>query len=256
MSFQNNVHNATFDYNYVFRALWGEKWCTTPLQDLDPLVGKKLESMIYRTVKPTDNNHGYIINVAQDMASILPYVHHHDPKFLEDVGVKYVQHHKDTPGCISPRGMFFTKTDLWPVNLIDGSINTSPGGDHWSYVMRFESNWEFFRFMDIVHEIRRRWQAIMAERESEKLAKSWNDCNRIFRVNESKLLTSERIHTLTVYRELINAIIDCKIGESARTIEALGEETRYECFGDDAQPIRALYFTVRREFDDKEAEIL
>lgn len=250
------VHAAMFDYNFVFRALWGEKWCMTPLQDLDPLQAIPLHSMVYRTIGPDNNNPGWIALAAQDMASMLPFIQHYDPKFMGRERLEYRQHHNDSPGVISPRTLVFTDKCLHPIDLIDGMIITTTDSESWSMIMRWESTTEFYRFCDKYLAVRARWSEIMDERASVELKNAWLACNKIFRPITDRMFSAEELHSHKEYRELMNMVVDVYLGRGELDVYKLGEAIRYECIADIAKPLRELYYEVRKSIDNKEAQIL
>lgn len=253
-----DVHAATFNYNYVFRALWGEKWCMSPLQDLEETQAKHKKTMTYRTVGPEKNTPGFIAIVAQELASILAFVHHHDPDFLKGLQVIYIQKHIDMPGVISPRTMCFRAgmQDL-NISLTEGMLfKVSESQEEWEATMSFKTTWDFYDFIDAYHEVKYRWREIMAAKYHASFIDCWDKVNRIFFKDSKKLHSVERIHTLRVYRELANMIVDVHLGKSDIPLDSLFESIRFECIGNESAPIRDLFSEVRAIIKNKEAEIL
>lgn len=252
------MHRATFKYNYVNRAVWGEKWCTTPLQDLDELHGKQRYSMEYRTVKPEDNSLGHIEHMAWELSFMLPFINKYDPLWISSQHWEYVQENISTEGVRSNRSIKYR-----PNSAISGvSLNTGlitiymRDPSQWAYEGNFSNYRDFLEFADIVADTRARFNRLLIEQASDSLGKIISDCRAIFTCYKDELLTPQRIRVLNEYRELIVDLIDQYLGNTNIKISNTEYDVRSICIGDDAAPIRALYREVLSAVKNKEAPLL
>lgn len=254
----HDIHHATFKYNYVNRAVWGEKWCTTPLQDLDELHGKQRYSMEYRTSKPDDNNLGNIANMAWELSFMLQFIRKYDPLWLLEQRWAYCEENVSSEGVRSRRSINYRyDSNVSGVSLNTGMvINNMRDPSRWGYETHFSNYRDFLEFVDIVTDVRSRFNRLLNEQASDSLGKIISDCRAIFIVRNGELLSTQRIRMLTEYRELIVDLIDQYLGTTDIKMSTTEYDVRNICLGDDAAPIRALFREVSIAVKNKEAAIL
>lgn len=255
---QHEVHHATFNYNYVNRAVWGEKWCTTPLQDLDETHSKKASSMRYSTVKPEDNHLGKISHMAWKLGIMLTFIKKYDPEWMENDEWEFIHPRQSSTGVTSNKHLRFKRhLNVAGISLEECWIHSVVGDPNkWENTTSFKSFCDFVYFNDIFTDVSARFNKLLVEQAPTSFGKNFSNCCKALYVEEDKVFSAARISTLTGYANLVTIAIDYYLGVTRYTREDIQELLRFDAIGDEAVPIRRLVNEVLTAVENQNKEIL
>lgn len=255
---QYGVHHATFNYNYVNRAVWGEKRCKTPLQDLDETHSKKISTMRFSTVKPEDNHLGKISHMAWKLAIMLTFIKKYDPDWMENDEWEFIHPRQSSTGISSNKQLRFKKhVSVAGVSLEECWIHSAVDDPNkWENLTSFKSFSDFVYFNDIFTGVSARFNRLLVEQAPASFGKYFSKCAALLYSEDGKVHSEARISTLAGYADLITIAIDYYLGVTRHTREDIQELLRYSTIGDEAIPVRRLVNEILTAVENQKQEIL
>lgn len=254
----HDVHHATFAYNYVNRAVWGEKSCRTPLQDLDELHAKSIKSMAYATVNRDKNNSGYISRISWEMGIMLSFIEKYDKQWLESDEWDFTHYRRSAPGISAEKYLLFKKSSIIKgIDLMVGYISLKTDEPNtWHQITAFDNFGDFVHYHDYYMSVCGRFNQLLVEQSTKSLGDNISKCRKLFDIVDGVLLSEARHHTLEDWREVFEMAMDLYLGITDSTIDDLQFEVRQSCHTEEASPLRLLCMEVINSVENSQKEIL